>query len=211
MTIMRTFILLICACFTLTSNSSFGQKNPKIPRYFGDAIITDSSSTILIPTRYNADISASNKLSLFGDYYANIIFYNFINDTQKKLFSDDTYIIRFSNPYYRYDNSGHKNNMTSQWLFYKVKNIDHNKNGRIDNEDPSILFVSDIYGDNLKSLSTENENVVDISIFEKQNFALIKFQRDQDNDGNFEHKDKDFYYVKLDLTTLTFGKKIEIE
>ena len=99
--------------------------------------------------------------------------------------------------------------MTPKAIFYRVKNIDHNKSGRIDNNDPTILYTSDIQGNNLRSLTTENENVVAVDIFEKQDFALIKIQRDQDNDGDFEANDKDFYFVKLDLKTFTFGNKIE--
>ena len=40
--------------------------------------------------------------------------------------------------------------------------------------------------------------------------ALIKIQRDLNNDNNFTSKDSDFYYIKIDLTTLTFGNKIEL-
>lgn len=208
MNIQRHFIL---AFFALTVYNSFGQKSSKIAYYFGDPIVVDSSSTVIIPTRYNTDFLSSNKIALWGDFYANIIFYNFITDNHKKLFDKDTYIVGFSNHYYsyRYDTKQQNNNFTSQWLFYRVKNVDHNKSGRIDNNDPAILYVSDIHGDNLKALTTENESVVSIDIFEKQNFALLKIQRDLDNDGDFETEDKDFYFVKLDLTTLTFGNKIE--
>jgi hypothetical protein len=90
-----------------------------------------------------------------------------------------------------------------------VSNIDHNHNGKIDSDDPSMLYVSDTRGKELKVLTTENENVVNIDLFEKQNFALIKIQRDSNNDGEYNWKDNSFYFLKLDLTTLTFGNKIE--
>jgi hypothetical protein len=118
----------------------------------------------------------------------------------------------FSNRYnsYGYDNRHANRNITASHLFYKVKNVDHNKNGRIDNNDPAILYVSDIDGNNLKPLTPLSENVVSFDIFEKQNIVLIKMQRDLDNDLDFENSDKDFYYIKLNLTTLTFGNRIEI-
>lgn len=205
-------ILLVIFLILITSNV-FSQKDPKIAHYFGDPMVVDSLSTIIIPTRYNSDFLSSNKIALWGDIYANIIFYNFISDSSKKLFSNDTYIVGFNtNNYNRYyDPKLNRKNITSRWILYRVKNIDFNKNGRIDNNDPAILYISDIQGNNLKSLTSETENVVAIDIFEKQNFALLKIQRDFDNDKDFETEDKDFYFVKLDLTTLKLGNKIEIK
>jgi hypothetical protein len=196
-----TLMLTICA--------AYAQKS-KLAYYFDDPIVVDSASTIIIPTRYNSDFLSSNKIALWGDFYANIIFYNFTSDTYKRLFDQDTYIVGYKTYYYYYrEEPKQPENITSKWLFYRVKNVDRNKSGRIDNDDPAILYVTDLHGGNLKSLTTENENVLSIDIFEKQNFALIKIQRDQDNDGDFENSDKDFYYVKLDLTTMSFGNKIE--
>jgi hypothetical protein len=48
-------------------------------------------------------------------------------------------------------------------------------------------------------------------VFDKQGFALVKMQRDADGNGNFEFEDKDYYYVRLDLKTLSLGNKIEIK
>lgn len=203
--------LLMFSFFVLTVINALGQKGSKMAQYFGDPIVVDSLSTIIIPTRYNSDFLSSNKIALWGDFYANIIFYDFKTDSYKKLFESDTYIIGFNtNNSYRYNDLKSQNkNVTSKAILYRVKSIDHNKSGRIDNNDPAILYSSDIHGNNLRPLTTENENVVTIDIFEKQDFALIKIQRDQDNDGDFETSDKDFYFVKLDLQTFTFGNKIE--
>jgi hypothetical protein len=195
----------------LTFCSAFGQKG-KLALYFDNPIVVDSLSTIIIPTRYNSDFLSSNKIALWGDFYANIIFYNFVTDTYKPLFDDDTYIVGFGRSYNTYSNNANQSkNITSQCIFYRVKNYDRNKNGRIDDKDPAILYVSDIYGNNLKSLTSENENVISFDIFEKQNFVLIKIQRDQDGNGKFKSDDKDFYFIKLDLTTMNFGNKIEIK
>ncbi|MFY7734463.1 MAG: hypothetical protein ACOVSR_13335 [Bacteroidia bacterium] len=40
---------------------------------------------------------------------------------------------------------------------------------------------------------------------------MIKIQRDANDDRNFRNSENDYYYIKLDLKTLTFGKKIEIK
>lgn len=205
----KTFILAI---FILTYNLIFGQGSSKITRDFGGPIISDSSSTFIIPTVYNAGLFTSNKLAMWGDFYSNVIFYNFKTDSSKKLFEKDTYIISLNKVNYSYysDRKPSKS-LTDNFVFYRVMNVDRNKNDRIDSEDPAILYVTDTHGNNLKSLTSENENVVSFDIYEKQNIALVKIQRDSNNDGNFNSKDTDFYFIKLDLDTLVFGKKIEIK
>ncbi len=203
--------LSLITCLLFITWNVFGQSSAS-GEVFSNPVVVDSSSTIMIPVAYDAGLFTSNKLALWGSYYANIIFYNFKTDSSKKLFEKNTYIENF-NAYYTSSLYGkpQQKNRTSRWIFYKVKNLDHNKNNRIDSKDPSLLYVSDIYGNNLKCLTNENENIEDIDIFEKQNFAFIKIQRDLNKDGNFDGEDKDYYYVKLDLVSFTFGRKIELK
>ncbi|MES2288016.1 MAG: hypothetical protein V4547_20180 [Bacteroidota bacterium] len=205
----KTFIL---TTFILTTNLIYGQGSSKITREFGSPIISDSSSTFIIPTVYNAGLFSSSKLALWGDFYSNVIFYNFKTDSSKKLFEKDTYIVSLNKVNYSYysDRKPGKS-LTANFVFYRIMNIDRNKNGHIDSEDPAILYVTDTHGNNLKSLTGDNENIVGFDIYEKQNIALVKMQRDFNNDGNFNSKDTDYYYVKLDLDTLVFGKKIELK
>ena len=81
---------LMFSFFVLTAINALGQKGSKMAQYFGDPIVVDSSSTIIIPTLYNSDFLSSNKIALWGDFYANIIFYDFKTDSYKKLFESDT-------------------------------------------------------------------------------------------------------------------------
>ncbi len=183
--------------------------------YLDNPIIIDSSSSLMIPVQYNASVFSSNKLAVWGNYYANLIFYDIQTDSSKRLFKNDTYIMDFKTPLYVYKYSMHADGYqrlksTNKWILLRVKNVDHSGNGRIDKDDPDILYVADIHGNNLKCLSTENESVVAIQVFEKQNFALIKFQRDKDRNGKYEYFDYDYFFVKLDLTTLTLGQRIEV-
>jgi hypothetical protein len=209
---MNTKRFIVASIGVLTLCSAYGQKD-KSACYFDSPIVVDSLSTIIIPTKYSVGLfSSNNKIALWGNYYANIIFYNFITDSYKQLFEKDTYIVRFSENYYKMplQNKSPKNT-SLQWIFYMVRNFDRNRNGHIDEHDPAILYMSDLYGDSLKSLTSENENVINFEIFEKQNFVLIKIQRDQDNNGKFNDDDKDFYFIKFDLTTMAFGNKIELK
>lgn len=192
------------------STCVIAQVSSKIARDFGSPIITDSSSTYMIPTLYNSSLFTSDKLSIWGDFYANLIFYNFKSDSSKKLFEKDTYIFKLTQPKYSYYQDGNLNrSLGKELIFYRVMNVDLNKNDRIDYEDPMVLYVSDIYGNHLKMLTSETENVVEFDLYENQKIALVKIQRDTNGDGNFNSKDNSFYYVKLNLADLTFGNKIE--
>ena len=82
--------LMLALVLTLVEVEALSQKGPV--RYFGEPILTDSLSTLFIPTRYNEDFLSSNKIAFWNDYYANIVAYNFQTDTYKKLFEKDTFI-----------------------------------------------------------------------------------------------------------------------
>jgi hypothetical protein len=205
---------LFAIILILISLPIFAQKSDKLPRYFADPILVDSLSTLMIPTRYNADLLSSSKIALWNDYYANIIFYDFRTDSSKRLFEKDTFIKGFSNhsnSYYGSEQDNKLKNTCSKWIFYFVKTTDYDNSGRVDNQDPTILFVSDKYGNGLKAITPSNENVVSMDVLDKQGIALIKMQRDVDHDNDFESDDKDFYYIRLDLDTLALGHKIEIQ
>lgn len=206
-------LLLLLLSFSCSLQA---QKSDKLPRYFGEALVVDSSSIVLIPTRYNAELLSTNKIALWNDFYANLIFYDLASDTYKKLFNSDTYIKPFTReriplPYTHTEReSTRMANSSRNWIFYFVKAGDHNRNGRIDNEDPTLLYVSDKAGNKLKALTPVTENAVSLEIFDKHGYALVKMQRDSDNNKRFEAKDKDFYFIRIDLNSLAFGNKIEL-
>jgi hypothetical protein len=209
---MNKFLLTLSSIFFATQ--ILAQKSDKTPRYFEDPIITDSSSTLLIPIRYNSGAFSSNKLALWGDYYANIIFFDFKNNTSKRLFDTDTFIRGFYNNddfYRRTERSKNIKDTSKQWLFLFVTTNDYDQNDKINSDDPAVLYVTDLQGNQLKALTPANENAQSINIYEDQGFALVKMQRDSDKDHNFEYDDRDFYYIRLDLKTLELSTKIEIK
>ena len=197
--------------FILISIFGFGQNSSKGLNSFAEPIMVDSLSTIMIPVKIDVTILNSSKIG-YGEYYSNVIVYDFKTDSSKRLFKDDTFIKGFQKEYDYYNRTKIDNldYVCSQWIFYFVKYSDYNKNGKIDSDDPYILYVSDKNGNGLKPITSTNENAVSLDIYDKQGFALIKMQRDLDKDNDFESDDKDFYYIRLDLNTLTLGNKIEI-
>lgn len=197
---MRLYKLLLSFYFLSFALISFAQK--KSVRYFDNPILTDSNSTIMIPTRYDADFLATNKITIFADFYANILFYDIKTESIKKLFGYDTYISGFPA-------NVEERHISKNWIFYLVKNSDRNNNGKIDVNDPTILYVTDRQGNRLTQITAADESVISIHLFDKQSILLIKMQQDSDKDLDFETSDNDYYLVKLNLKTLTLGKKIE--
>src|SRR6188508_2192333 len=92
--IYMTFSLVLCL---MSSALTRGQTSDKTGRYFSEAIITDSASTIMFPTTYGREYFTSNKMMTWGDYYANIIVYDYKADTYQKLFAEDVFIERLTN------------------------------------------------------------------------------------------------------------------
>lgn len=183
-------------------------------KYVGEAIMTDSSSTLFIPILYHEDLLSSNKLAVGNDYYANFLVYNFVTDSYKKLFESDTFIESFKgNTSFRLFGAQEtkQNNRTRDLVFLLVKANDYNGNGRVDENDPTVLYITTVKGENLKRITEENENVVSVQLFEEQGFALIRFQRDTNGDKSFKWEDREFYFRKINLTDLTLGKKIALD
>lgn len=208
---MRKILLIIgLSIFTL---NGFSQSSDKLPRYFDSPIMIDTTNTILIPTRYNTDLLLSSKIGLRNNYYANILITSADNLMSRKLFETDTYILPLrltesSNYYYKYSYSYSKSIFTN-WIFFLVKNNDLDKNQRIDEKDPTILYVTDLSANGLRKITNENENVVDYYIYENQNLIMVKIQRDLTNDKKFTNKDKDFYFLFLDYKTLKEIKRLD--
>jgi hypothetical protein len=209
-TLLSTFIILL---LTFTFCDTPAQKKTEVEKpYLTDPIMIDSVSTIIIPSVYNTENyrnSIYSKVASAGDYYANLVFYDLKTDTSRKLFEKDTFIqILNLNEFLSMKQKS--KNTPLKYLFYKVLNLDHNKDGVINHQDPAMLYVSDDQGNNLQPLTSKNDNVLSIQMFGQKSFLLVKLQRNADNDQNFEFEDKDYYFLKLDLKTLTFGKNIEI-
>ena len=197
-------VLLFCAICT------HAQKY--YARYFDEAIFTDTASTMFLPVRYNSEMLSDNKMSFWGDYYANIIVYNYTTDAYQKLFTNDCFIVSLvANNYVSHPTRKSIRDMTKDWIFLFVRQYDRNGSGRIDEKDPLILYAVTTKGDKLRALTDKNENAVSLQIFENQGFALVKMQRDSDNDGSFKLEDKEFYYRKIDLKDLSLGNAIELK
>lgn len=205
-------LLLTAVIFSILLVNIFCQSSNKLPKYLGETFKIDSVNKLLITVQYNADLFSS-KLS-FTDHYSNLIFYDYINETQKKLFKDDTYIRPFRNRnYFNYGATKTEwpKNITNKHIFMFVFDTDSDGNKKITNTDPARLYKCELDGSNLAAITPENENAVSFELFSKEGFILVKMQRDLNSDKDFNYKDKDFYYLKIDLNTSEIIHKIELD
>lgn len=202
--------IILTMCLSL---SATGQRHSsKVPAFLGKPIITDSASTLFIPKHYNQGLLSDNKIAFWNVYFANILVYNFKTDSSYRLFEKDTYIQDITPAaypgYYRRENN--TNMITASWVFMLVKPKDTSGGGRIDVDDATVLYVVSTTGQNLHALTSTRESVVEVEIYEKRGFALIKIQRDSNNDGAFKSDERDYYYQKINLQDLSIGKVIEM-
>jgi hypothetical protein len=195
-----------------SSFSAFGQVNNINLKLEDRIMIADSSKTILIPVSYNRLSLPIREYTLSTPYYANIIVYNYIDDTRKRLFENDCFIdplepgdgrIRVIDPF------NNKPRGTS-WQFFLVKTREYHKRGNVRVYDPSVLYVCDGLGNGLKAVTPANMNVIDITYFPDEEVAIIHLQRDQNNDGEFNTVDESYYYLRLDLTSMQLSSTIEV-
>lgn len=206
--------LIITKLLLLAAGAAFSQEEfkSKIGFYLEGPIITDSTTTLMIPVGYNTGLFTSDKLAAWGAHYANIVFYNFKTDSSFRLFEHETYIMNFKT--YYYDKASYRthlnNRISKDWILYRVKNVDYNKSGKIDQHDPDLLYASNVQGKKLQRLTAPEESVVSVDIYHDQNFALIKLQKDSNRDGSYKAEDKEYCYVRLDLATLKLGQRINI-
>lgn len=196
----RTLLLIL---LTLSASEQVNAQRNEKSQHITVPILVDSTSTMFFPVLYDDELFSANKIAFFGGYYANILVYNSAKDEYEKLFQQDTYIEPFNlNP------SAYTNfkNLTDNWIFYLVKDTDRNKNGRIDERDPSVLYVSDKKGTGIRSLTKPDEHIISMIVYEKQGFGLIGVEKFQDESNR---KNRLFYFKKINLKTLEIGKAIK--
>jgi hypothetical protein len=170
---------------------------------FGISILTDSTSTLFFVVN-SPDDGLGGKVG--NTSIANILVYNFVTEEQNLLFPMNSYDIQqFWTSHYTEAPRFMARSKT--WIFIKAEE----KNSPLaSNCRPSILFICDNKGKQLKQLTTNAENCKEVIIYEKLGFALLKMQKDNNNNNCFNYKDDFYYYKRLNLSDLSFGKDIEL-
>ena len=70
-------------------------------------------------------------------------------------------------------------------IFYRVVKKDLNKDGKYDNLDPVMLYISDLNGENFTQITPEDEQFIDYTFYAATNTILIKTVIDSDKNLKF--------------------------
>ncbi|MBC7401403.1 MAG: hypothetical protein H7289_15800 [Mucilaginibacter sp.] len=169
---------------------------------FRDPIYIDSTDYVMYPLstkKDNSDGSYNKILSGTGiPTYWNIAFYNMVSKTYHLLDDKRKMLITSyaQEGSFQYSSAGIINtNKSDDIIFYSVVVTDYNKDGKLDPDDPSYLFISDKKGNNFKQISPEGLKVTGWKTIKRTGKVLIQAVGDTNNDKKFDNDDEALPYV----------------
>ncbi|MFK7783895.1 MAG: hypothetical protein AB8B56_02205 [Crocinitomicaceae bacterium] len=113
----------------------------------------------------------------------NILFYNTFTQEKYPLTETTLHILSFGlHPEYR-----------RKMIFYRVVLNDYNEDGFLNNDDPVVLCISDLYGRNFTQITSDEEQFVDYTYNEETETIMIKTLMDSDGNKKFNEIDEVSY------------------
>lgn len=156
---------------------------------FNTPVLIDSSVYVMYPlglrsTDEEKKDYASKSGSSGSSTYWNIVFYNTATGTAHLLDAARKMVIYSFDPHVAGGSSALAEAdyevvpLQYEWgihmIYYDVRINDFNKDGTIDEKDPSYLFVSDKAGNNFRQISPNNYNVHDWRLLQGKNQILLR-------------------------------------
>ena len=177
---------------------------------YDDLVIKEESDYILIPVGISPDNNEQreglfSRKSIKSKNFYNIIFYNKKNAKTNLLLNKSAIIKSFN---FLEIDAQQKTDITETtettekiqknfWL-YRIIKTDTNQDGKLNNLDANIGYISDLSGRNLRQITPGNTQLLDWSVLPAQGEILLKVLNDSDQDQKFTEKDKtDFIKVNL--------------
>ncbi|MFY9311310.1 MAG: hypothetical protein WAQ28_19855 [Bacteroidia bacterium] len=215
----------------LVTNDTAKASEPKKQQQlvYGDYMDLDSTNYLLIPLGMKTVEENENRLlknkaseeysteSYIGSYRSyrynfytldfgncnNIIFYNKKNEDTHLLLQKPAVIAEFYFPFYNAEYKAKK-----YWfLLFGIHESDSNDDGYINDEDAETVYISNLSGQNMISITPENTQLVDWYIDEATNNILMKVRLDSNNDKKFSATD-DIEILKTAISTPQQGLPI---
>jgi hypothetical protein len=170
---------------------------------FKNPVIIDSTGYVMYPLAINkatsrADYSKLISSSAGRQVFWNIVFYDMIAKTYHLIDDKRKMVITSYSSYdgSTYTNEGFMNiNKKDDHIFYSVIIDDYNKDGNLDLEDPTYLFISDKKGNNFKQVSPNNVNVSNWTVVKSSGKVLINIVSDSNNNKKFDEDDDSAPYI----------------
>ena len=195
-------------------------KLDKLKLDFEQPVLIDSSVLVMYPLILNNNEEESTGILGYSTprTYWNIIFYNtangdyhLIDDNRKMViysYTQSTFDAGASASSYKFnENLENGYSQVSKLIYYSVRTLDFNKDGKLNAQDPNYLFISDKAGKNFKQVSPDNLSVTNWQTIKGANKILIHVTKDTNNDKQFNVEDETIPMV-YDLNTNGISKDI---
>ncbi|MEH2270885.1 MAG: hypothetical protein V7K68_21135 [Nostoc sp.] len=177
---------------------------------YGDLIIKGQSDYLMIPVslaEQNEDKGVDLNLSRSyengrNNQLYNIIFYQKQGSEAHLLLNKKAIITSFDLLEVKAANKP----TTRVWL-YKIIDQDTNIDKKLNSEDATIGYLSDLSGNNLQQITPNNTRIISWVVVPGQNAIFLKILKDSDNNKKFTQEDKT-NFVRVNLDKIGMGTEI---
>ncbi|MEH2169290.1 MAG: hypothetical protein V7K41_22065 [Nostoc sp.] len=177
---------------------------------YGDLIIKEQSDYLMIPVslaEQNEDKGIDLSLSRSyenerNNQLYNIIFYQKQGNEAHLLLNKKAIITSFD----LLEVKAAEKPTTRVWL-YKIIDQDTNTDKKLNSEDATIGYLSDLSGKNLQQITPNNTRIISWVVVPSQNAIFLKIIKDSDNDKKFTKEDKT-NFVRVNLDKIGMGTEI---
>ncbi|MBN3879695.1 MULTISPECIES: hypothetical protein [unclassified Nostoc] len=177
---------------------------------YGDLIIKEQSDYLMIPVaipEQNTDKGIDLSLSRSYENQRNNPLYNIIFSQKQGgeahlLLNKKAIITSFD----LLEVKAADKPTTRVWL-YKIIDQDTNTDKKLNGEDATIGYLSDLSGKNLQQITPNNTRIISWVVVPSQNAIFLKIIKDSDNDKKFTEEDKT-NFVRVNLDKIGMGTEI---
>ena len=213
-----TVIIVAALSFSCKSSVSRNAEQAKVTEkpklqpnlIYGDLIIKEQSDYLMIPVslaEHNEDKGIDLNLSRSyendrNNQLYNIIFYQKQGSEAHLLLNKKAIIASFD----LLEVKAAEKPTTRVWL-YKIINQDTNTDKKLNSEDATIGYLSDLSGKNLQQITPNNTRIISWVVVPSENAIFLKIIKDSDNDKKFTKEDKT-NFVRVNLDKIGMGTEI---
>ncbi|MEH1896503.1 MAG: hypothetical protein V7K94_14615 [Nostoc sp.] len=176
---------------------------------YSDLIIKEQSDYLMIPVilpqqneEQGIDLSFSSRSYEKNNQFSNIIFYNKQDGETHLLLNKKAIITSFDLLEVKVVNKPN----TRFWL-YRIIDQDTNTDEKLNSEDATIGYLSDLSGKQLQQITPNNTRIISWVVVPSQNAIFLKIIKDSDNDKKFTKQDKK-NFVRVNLDKIGMGTEI---
>ncbi|MDZ8258597.1 hypothetical protein [Nostoc sp. ChiQUE01b] len=213
-----TVMIVAALCFSCKSSVSRNAEQTKATEkpkpqsnlIYGDLIIKEQSDYLMIPVslaEQNEDKGIDLSLSRSyenerNNQLYNIIFYQKQGSEAHLLLNKKAIITSFD----LLEVKAAEKPTTRVWL-YKIIDQDTNIDKKLNSEDATIGYLSDLSGKNLQQITPNNTRIISWVVVPSQNAIFLKIIKDSNNDKKFTKEDKT-NFVRVNLDKIGMGTEI---